>query len=485
MNFLGLDVGTTRIKCGVYDESGSLLFLRARDYALGEDERRPCVDVTGLWQTVRALLAEAAEAAPFATVAVSSLGESFALLDGADRLLVPPLLYTDERGREEAEALSGQAERIFALSGVFPQSMYSAYKLAWIKARRPALFARAKKVLLVGEYVGYLLTGNRLIDYGLAARTGLFDVRRKRWSEELLALFGLPEAWFAPPAPAGSVVGEVKPALCAALGLPAGCRVVLGSHDQICSALGAGGLEAGVCVDGMGTVECITALYETPSDDLAMGRSGYPAVPYATGGLYCTYLLNYSCGSTTQWVKKLMSAFGAPPDDFFARAEAGFGEGPTGLLFLPYLGGAATPFQEITARGAILNLGLETSPADLYKGVLEGLCMEMRLNLEETERYGVRPERLIATGGGSNSRVWLQLKADITGLPVFPLVSGEAGICGTALLGAAAATGRSLGELAASFVKYGEPLLPRQKEHLAYAPIYEKYKSLYAAVRNF
>ena len=116
------------------------------------------------------------------------------------------MLYTDARGEEEAEEIKtviGE-ERAFAISGVIPHSMYSLSKLLYVKKHEPEIFAKAKKVMLICDYIGYLLTGERVIDYSLAARTGAFDIEQLQFSKEMLNAFAIDPNWFSTPARAGS-----------------------------------------------------------------------------------------------------------------------------------------------------------------------------------------------------------------------------------------------------------------------------------------
>lgn len=484
MRFLGLDIGTTRMKCGVYGEDGTPLYGDGMDYGVRQSGSECYLDLDAVLACAKGLLKRAYAAAPFDAVAVSSLGESFALLDGDDRLLLPPMLYTDARGEAQAKRYLPQAEEIFSVSGVWPQGMYSVYKLLWMKENRPEAYARAKKILLIADYVGYALTGERAADDASASRTGLFDIRARKFSETLCASFGVDRSLFSPPAPAGTVVGSVKKEILREWGADHAVYLVTGGHDQVCAALGAGALEVGECVDGMGTVECVTAIYREPSAAAGMGRSGYPNVPYCSGR-YCTYLVNYSCGSLVRWWLDRAYPGKTADGSAFALAESGFPEEPTGLFVLPYFAGASTPYRDAEARGAVVNLRLETTSAEIYKGILEGLCMEMRVNLETAAQYGVRPDRLLASGGGAASRKWLQIKADVTGLSVYPPESKETGVCGAAILACSALLGEPVGTTAKRFVRRGEPFLPDPSRKARYDELYAKYKTLYSALKIY
>ncbi len=480
MNYLSIDIGTTACKSQLFSESGEILAYRLEEYPFLILEGRQYVHVREIEVRLRRMICEIAEEHEVSSVAISSLGESFVLLDENDNILFHPMLYTDPRGGAETEALLSRfgEERFFAVTGTVPHSMYSISKLLWIKTNAPEIFAKTKHVMLIGDYFGYLLTGERVIDWSLAARTGVFDIEKKEFSEEILSKLGIPSEWFSRPMRAGTVVGRIKPEFFA------DATLVLGSHDQICAALGAGALSAGDAVDGMGTVECITALFEKKTTALRMGRQGYPIVPYVAEGLYCTYMLNFSCGSAVSLIRKnWMHDYRGEEKHFFDYMEKRMKDAPSGLLCLPYFGGASTPHQDLLARGAILGLSTATEDHEIYRAVLEGEAMEMRYNADTVKRYGIDVRSAVAIGGGANSAAWLQIKADIQGIPYKTLRSSEGGLCGLAMLQAVALGGvKDLFAARDIFVRYRDSFLPRNGE--AYAPYYEKYKRLYKTIKE-
>ncbi len=488
MNYLSLDIGTTCCKCQLFAQDGEILEYLSKEYDFKKIDGKNYVDVDVVWKNCKEMIAEVAKKHAISSFCISSLGEAFALLDKEDNVLFYPMLYTDPRGEKEAAEIAtllGE-EKAFSIAGVMPHSMYSLSKLLWIKKHYPEIYEKGDKVLLVGEYVGYLLSGKRVIDYGLAARTGALDIEKLDFSEEIFNAVGVDRALFSQTARAGTIVGEVKQSLVEELGIQGNPVLVLGSHDQICTSLGAGVLDAGDAVDGMGTVECITTLFKDKPTNAEMGRQGYPCVPYAVEGLYCTYILNYSCGSTVNWLrKKIMHGYGGEEGNFFAYLEKNMTDKPTGILTLPYFGGASTPYQDLNAKGAILNLTTETTDADLYKSIMEGTAMEMRLNADVVKEYGITVENVVATGGGANSEKWLQVKADIQNIPVKILRSSEGGLCGCALLQAVALSGaKNLAAARDIFVRYAKNFTPDADSRAAYENQYEKYKKLYKTIKE-
>ncbi len=485
MNFLSMDIGSTGIKCQLFNETGEILEYVFREYSLIKKDNETYVDIFAIRENFKQLISEVAKNNVVDSIAISTFGESFVLLDENDEVLFLPMIYTDPRGEKEAQKVTETVgdEEIFKITGTVPQSLFSVYKLLYIKNNAPEIYSRAKKAMLVCDYLGYLLTGKAVIDYSLAARTGAFDVKNKCFSEALLQKMGL-ENLFSTPMLAGSIVGELTDAIKAELNIKNNCTLVLGSHDQVCTSIGAGILSSGDAVDGMGTVECITTLFERPEESIELGRMGYPVVPYAIDGLYCTYVLNYSCGSAVNWLRKtIMHNYNGDKGDFFTYIESDMKKTPTGVLFLPYLGGAATPYNDINAKGAFIGQDLDTTDSDLYKSVLEGTAMEMKLNAEAVKPYGIEIKRLTATGGGSNSDIWLQLKADIQNVPIKVLRSGEGGLCGCAMIQAVAmGSVKNLFEARDIFVRYKKEFAP--EDITKYDEQYSKYKRLYHTVKE-
>jgi xylulokinase len=483
MNYLSIDVGTTGCKCQLFSEDGEILQYLFEEYDFKDVDGFHYVNLEAIEAHLRKMISEVSREFAVDSVCISSMGESFVLLDADDNVLFYPMLYTDSRGEEEAEEIKrviGE-ERAFFITGVVPHSMYSLSKLLYVKNHAPALFEKADKVMLICDYIGYLLTGERMIDYALASRTGAFDIEKMCFSKEVLGAFGIDPSLFSKPQRAGSVVGKIKEEW----GIDA--TLVLGSHDQVCTSLGAGVLQEGDAVDGMGTVECITTLFSKKPEHVRMGKQGYPCVPYPVEGLYCTYILNYSCGSTVNWLRKrIMHGYRGEERDFFTYMEKEMSDTPTGILTLPYFGGASTPYQDLDAKGVIVNLTTDTRDCDLYRSVMEGTAFEMRLNADEVLQYGITVRNAVATGGGANSARWMQIKSDIQEIPIKVLRSSEGGLCGCAMLQAVAMGGaKDLYAARDIFVRYAKEFHPNEASHAAYESHYQKYKKLYKTIKEF
>ena len=465
----GLDVGTTGCKVTVFTPDGKCL---GREYATYKTTRTSGVhevDAAALAAGVKGVVdAATAKFGHIDAMGVTSFGEAFVLTDGEGNPLRPILLCTDSRGAEEARAFAASfgAERAARISGVMPSESYSFPKMMWIKAHEPEVFARAKFAMLVEDYVIYLLTGERVIDHSLATRTGAFDIHRLEWSAEILDAAGIPLSLFSKPVPAGTVAGET----------PSGIKVVAAGHDQVACAVGAGAFEPGTAAEGAGTVECVTPVFRDIPSSIGFQRDNYCVVPYF--GNYVTYAFSHTGGELLRWCAD--DICGRP----HAELQAGTYDEPTGLLVLPYLAGAATPYMDSGAKGAIVGLTLGTKARQVYLACMEAVAYEMRLNMERLAASGVKFDRLVATGGGARSKLWMQMKSDVLGIPFDALEVEDAGTVGCAMMaGVACGAFHDLAEAKSVMVRKAGSFEPDAARHARYADVFGRYVKLYAAVR--
>lgn len=491
MLLAGLDIGSTGCKVAVYSDQGEFLGTAYADYPVQRMNSEHEVDASAIWQAVRRVIRQAAQTYPgIGGIGITSFGESFVLLDGEDRPLLPVMLYTDPRGEAECAVLEQQLgrEQIINIAGVAPSAMYSLPKLMWVKEHCPEVWSQVRRICLMEDYIVYLLTGNAQIDYSLATRTMAFDIHSLQWSPVMLEAAGVDAALLPRPVPTGTDAGAVRKELQEELGLGENVRIVSVSHDQVAAAIGSGVFDESCSVDGAGTVECITPVFEN-YDPMQMAAGGYAIVPYAVPGKYVCYAFSFTGGALVDWYIKNLAGYAKTESletgkKIYGILERGWNDAPTGLLVLPHFAGAATPYMDSGSRGAILGLTVETTQQQIYQACMEGVCYEMRLNMERLKAAGVAVSALRATGGGARSKVWMQMKADILNMPVTALQSEEAGAAGSAMLvGIACGVFRDLQEAARIMVSTRETYYPREDVHRQYEEVYRRYEKVYDAVR--
>ncbi|MBO4356332.1 MAG: carbohydrate kinase [Clostridia bacterium] len=483
MKIAGLDIGTTGCKLTVFDETGVQLVKAYRDYPVRRTVNGHEIDASAMMESVYAVIKEIAEQHPdVAGIGVTSFGETFVMTDIEGNPLHNAMLYTDPRGSEEREELERKlgAEVITNITGLVPHEMYSISKIMWIKKHMPETYKSAARIQLIEDFVVRKLTGKSQINYSLASRTMAFDFHTLTWSEKIFNAAGIDTSLMSKPVPMGTSAGTITRCTAQLTGLNENCVIVSACHDQVSAVVGAGVFDGSAAVDGAGTVECITPVYDSLPDISVMAKGRFSVVPYVIPGKYVAYAFLYTGGALIKWA---MDTFGKGETNESMEEAYGRDE-PTGLLVLPHFEGAATPYMDIGSKGAIIGLMTSTTAADLYRACMEGVVYEMRLNYESLSETGVRFKKLIATGGGAKSKIWMQMKADVLNLPITVLDTVDAGTIGSAMLtGIAVGLFKDLESAAACLVRKKETYYPRAEMHEKYMKIYERYKKVYNAVR--
>jgi len=499
MKIAGLDIGTTGCKCTVFDELGTCLDLAYRDYPVRRDVGGHEIDLSTVMKAVYIVILNMAAKFPdIRGIGVTSFGETFIMTDEAGNPLHLAMLYTDPRGYQECEDLAERLgeKKIARITGLRPHEMYSISKIMWIKKNRPEIYAATEHIFLMEDYVVYHLTGKAQIDYSLASRTMAFDIHSLSWSREIFETAGVDMGMMSVPVPAGSRVGTLSEAAVHKTGLAAGTEVVSVGHDQIAAAAGAGAFDSSVAVDGAGTVQCLTPIYdELPAVDV-MYDGHFSVVPYVIPGKYAAYAFSYTGGALLQWCAETLAkkeqvtaaAEGITVNEYLEREywHTTRTAGPGSLLVLPHFSGAATPYMDTGSKGAVIGLTTATTTADIYRGCMEGVVYEMYLNMQALKESGIRFTRIHATGGGARSGEWMQMKADMLNMPITVMETIDAGTVGSAMLtGIALGIFDNLDEAAKHMVKKVKIYEPHQEMHEKYAAVYENYVQLYDAVRSF
>ena len=491
---IGLDVGTTGCKAVVFDADGVLLASAAREYAVELPQPSWAEqDIEAVWQLALLAMGEAVAAAgtpAVAAVGLSVHGEAVTPVDDALRPLRPTILGMDTRTDEQNEWLRARfgARALFERTGMPIHTINTLPKLLWIREHEPGVWAAADRFLLVEDYLIARLTGQPAISACLASRTQLFDLQAGEWSTEILDAIGLESSRLAPVSESGTAVGELSTELVDRLGLAIAPVVVTGGHDQACGALGVGLTRPGLAMVSSGTAEVVEVALGSAVVSEPLYEGNISVYRATVPDLFLAMTLNHSGGLTLRWFR---DGFCEPQVEQAARSGAdaydlmleGTSADPTGLLVLPHLAGAGTPTFDTASRGAILGLTFSTSRTDLAKAILEGLTYELRLNLDLLREGGVAIDVLRAIGGGAKSALWLQLKADVTGIPVITPRLTEAAAFGAALLaGAGAGLWPTAAAGAERFLELTDTYEPDPGRHAAYSELYERYREVYPAV---
>ena len=487
----GLDIGTTGCKISVFSTDGKLFKVYYREYNVTRQSGQHEIDFSIIKDGVLAILKEAANDCRIEALGVTSFGETFAMLDKDDNILLPSMLYTDPRGEEQCkQILEKIGEDDFAdIVGVKPNAMYSIFKLMWLKENRPEEFNKCDKVLLGEDFIVYTLTGKRQMSSSLAARTAALDIEAGKWSQKIFNLAGIDPSIMSCPVEAGTLAGVLTDGVKEYLGIDYDIKIVTAAHDQVAGMIGAGIFDSASAMDGTGTVECIPVVLDTKPTDKSIYNGGYSVVPFLNGRYAC-YAFSFTGGATLKWFRDTFAEAQREEcekngKNVYALLDNSVPTHPTGLLVLPHFAGAATPYMDNGSKAAILGVTLETTKFDIYKALMEGTSYEMLLNFKSMGECAKGVKTLRATGGGATSDVWLQIKADILQMDIVALDCKEVGAAGcAALAGVAIGAFESLESAAEKMAPERKVFKPNLENAKKYEAIYKRYENLYNSVRG-
>jgi xylulokinase len=468
---VGLDVGTTGAKAVAVSPAGEVVARAEEGYPLstprsGWAEQDP----DDWWRASEAALS-AVGAERAAGIGLSGQMHGLVVLDAADRVIRPAILWNDQRTAAECaeiEELVG-LERLVDLTGNRALTGFTAPKLLWLRKHEPEAYGRVRHVLLPKDYVRLRLTGERLSDVADASGTLLFDVSRRRWSRAVLDALEVPYEWL-PRAVESAVVSG-----CTADGVP----VAAGAGDQAGGALGVGVDRPGPVSVVLGTSGVVfAALRSFQPDPEARVHTFCHAVP---GGWHAMGVMLSAAGSL-RWLRDVIAP-GAAYEELAAEAEES-PPGADGVLFLPYLSGERTPHADPHARAAFVGLEMGHGRGTLVRAVLEGVAYGLCDSLRLLGELGVRTEIGRASGGGARSRHWLEIAASVLGVPLELTVAEEGAAYGAALLGGVAAgVFTDAHEAVAACVRVRDRVEPNEAWRGAYEAGYARFRSLYPALK--
>ena len=434
--FIGLDLGTSGVKGLLMSGDQRVLAEASAPLTVsrpfeGWSEQSPADWIAATEQVMEQLAAQGLRGVR--GIGLSGQMHGATLLDAADEVLRPCILWNDSRSFEEAAELD--ADPMFRrVTGniVFPG--FTAPKLMWVQRHEPALWDRVAKVLLPKDFLRLWLTGDHVAEMSDASGTSWFDTGARDWSDDLLAATGLSRGHMPRLVEGSAPSGTLRMALAGRWGLPAHVVVAGGGGDNAASGVGVGVVRAGEAFVSLGT-----------SGVLFAANDGYQPDPETAVHTFCHALPNtwhqmgviLSATDSLNWYAGMVGETAAALTGNLGGLRA-----PGKALFLPYLGGERTPLNSASVRGAFLGLEHTTDRAAGTRAVLEGVTFAIRDCRDSLAATGTRLDRLIAVGGGSRSDYWLQAIATALDLPVQLPVAGDfGGAFGAARLALMAATG--------------------------------------------
>jgi len=502
--FIGIDIGTQSTKAVLTDGAGRIVAQHASAYRPDTPKPLWAQQWPSVWfDAVVQCIAACTEAArnagidtqAIAAVAISSLyGGSGIPVNDAIEPLHPCLIWMDRRATEQVEWVRRHVDvdRLAQITGNGVDSYYGFTKMLWLREHEPDVWAKTRYFLPPNAYIAYRLTGELAVDHSAAGNIGgVYDIAQRTWSQEALAMLGIPAAMMpARLVESSDVVGPLRAEWAERLGLAAGTAIVAGGVDAAVATFAAGATRAGQHVAMIGTSMCWGYIHQRVD-----ARHGLVAMPHVLDGRNDLYIFGgaISAGASVTWyreqfcheeVEAARETAHGDPHRLLEEAAARVPAGADGIVFLPYLMGERSPIWDAKASGAFVGLNLVHTRAHLYRAVLEGVAFALMHNIEAGRRgAGVLDERLVVVGGAAHSDLWMQIIADVTGYCVYTIEQDVEAAMGAALLAALGVGAITIDDARQGWVSLRERARPEPARSNIYARQFEVYKALYPALK--
>lgn len=482
MLYAGIDLGTSAVKLLLMDETGKIHKIVSKEYPLyfpqpGWSEQNPEDWYRETMAGLKELLSDC-DRSQLAGISFGGQMHGLVILDQEDRVIRPALLWNDGRTWEETDYLNQVIgkEKLSEYTANIAFTGFTAPKVLWVKNKEPENFARIAKIMLPKDYIAYRLSGVHCTDVSDASGMLLFDVKNRRWSEEMLEICGIRRDQMAQVFESYEAVGTVLPEIAAELGISEQVKVAAGAGDNAAAAVGTGTVGEGMCNISLGTSGTIFISSEKFGVDKF---NALHAFAHADGHYHLMGCMLSAASCNKWWMDEIVGT------QDYAGEQAAIGKlGENRVYFLPYLMGERSPHNNPNARGTFIGMTMDTTRADMTQAVLEGVAFALRDSLEVAKQLGIHIERTKICGGGAKSPLWKKIIANVLNLKVDVIESEEGPGYGGAML-AAVACGEfaSVEEAAAKLVKIIDTVEPDPELAAKYDERYERFRQIYPACK--
>lgn len=479
MAVIGIDLGTQSLKAIVVDDElrlrgeASVLYQPAFP-APGWAEQNPALWLSALKPAIAGALDKGGLApSDIKGIAVAGQLDGCVAVDSSGQALAPCIIWMDRRASAEIAGID--PDFIRERTGLVLDATHMAAKIRWAARNLP----EASRVALWHQPVSFVvavLCGRAVIDHALASTTMLYGLKERCYAGDLLAAFDIDADKLPGIDNASAAAGALTRAGAELTGLPVGIPLAVGTGDDFSAAIGAGVVVPGTVACNLGTAEVVGAV----SDTLRLDPGGLVETHGFLDGRYFVSNPGWLSGGAVTWFK---STFGVDSPAAMSELAATVVAGSDDLLFLPALSGAMTPRWIAEARGAFYGLTSFHGKAACARAVLEGCAFAMRDVVDRLYELGIATDRIRLSGGGARSRVWAQIRADVSGRPVEIADATDASPIGAAILAAAAIGLSSSVQQAAERLSGGiETIDPNPSAKAAYDRSYRRYRTLFDAL---
>lgn len=483
MLYIGIDLGTSAVKLLLMTENGKVEKIVSKEYPLffpkpGWSEQNP----EDWWNMTVAGIKELIVDCNKDEIAGISFGgqmHGLVILDKNNQVIRPAILWNDGRTTKETDYLNNIVgrDKLSKLTGNIAFAGFTAPKILWVKNNEPENFAKICKIVLPKDYIAYKLSGVFSTDYSDASGTLLLDVEDKCWSKEMLDICMVNEEWLPKLYESYEIIGNIKLEIAQELKIPERCIIAAGAGDNAAAAVGTGTVGKGKCNISLGTSGTV---FITNDKFCVDTNNALHSFAHADGNYHLMGCMLSAASCNKWWMEEILQT-----NDFVKEQEGMESLGDNSVFFLPYLMGERSPHNDPMARGAFIGMNLNTKRQDMLQAVFEGVAYGLRDSLEVARSLKVLPNAATICGGGAKSFLWRKIIANVMNITVSTVEVEEGPAYGAAILAAVANGEYENVKIATEkIVKISETEKPDDKIVKKYQSSYEKFKTMYPALKN-
>ncbi len=483
MLYIGIDLGTSSVKLLLMDSNGNVVNTVSEEYPIyfprpGWSEQNP----EDWYKAVIAGIKKLTYGIDKDKVAGISFGgqmHGLVILDENDKVIRPCILWNDGRTKKECDYLNNVIgkEKLSDYTANIAFAGFTAPKLLWLRENEPESFKAIKKIMLPKDYIAYMMTGVFSTDVSDASGTLLFDVKNRRWSEEMCSICDISREMLPRVYESYECTGKILEHVADEAGIGTNVRIIAGAGDNAAAAVATDTIGDGMCNISLGTSGTIFI----SSDKFGVDENNALHSFCDANGKYHLMGCMLSAASCNKWwLKDILDT-----EEYEAEQAEIKDLGENHVYFLPYLMGERSPHNNPYAKGTFIGMTMDTTRAHMTQAVLEGVAFAFRDMLEIARSLGIKPERTKICGGGAKSRLWIKILANVLNLKIDILEAEEGPSLGAAILAASACGGyKDIKEAAEKIIKVSETVEPEQEISEKYQRQYEVFKKIYPACKD-
>ena len=478
MVYIGIDLGTSSVKLLLMNGDGAVIKAVSEEYTVhfpkqGWSEQNPDDWLNSVMAGMKRLIQDI-DKSKVAGISFGGQMHGLVILDEQDKVIRPCILWNDGRSEKQCDYLNNVIgrNRLSEYTANIAFAGFTAPKILWLMENEPDNFKRIKKLMLPKDYLAYKLTGVFSTDVSDASGTLLFDVKNRRWSEEMCEICGIQREMLPKVFESYECTGTVLRSVAEELGISSNVKVAAGAGDNAAAAVATGTIGEGRCNISLGTSGTIFISSDKFNGD---ENNALHAFCDANGSYHLMGCMLSAASCNKWWLEDILGTkeYGAEQAEISRLGE-------NYVYFLPYLMGERSPHNNPNAKSMFIGMTPDTKREEMTQAVLEGVAFAFRDMLEVAKKLGIDVSRTKICGGGAKSRLWIKILANVLNLKIDIPEREDGPSLGAAML-AAVACGEygNVEEAVTKIVGISETVEPENELVQRYDEQYQKFKQIY------